>query len=651
MKKISIIIVNWNTKEYLRKCIYSIIDKCNKDDIKIFIVDNNSSDGSQKMIKTEFGYINLIENKENIGYGKAINQAIKLATTKYLIVLNSDVEFKNDVINELLNFAKSNDKIGVIGPKLLNPDGTVQVSYNKYYLNIFKLFLDRVLYFNFLKLKLRESKLFLRLFHSNNKIKKVSWVGGSCLFINKEILDKIGYFDENYFMYGEEMELCKRVKDNKYLIYYLPKAEVIHYGFKSSFNNFDKVFIEMYKSDIYFFKKYYSPFILNLAKIVILLGLIIKLILLKLFAPDNKEIDLCIKTISVLKLKEVILKIYFLFRAPFIFLVNLFFKPHKKLKSIKKIVIFRLDRIGDFVLSLPVIDNLRLKYPDADISIVVRPYLKELASLIKSISNLIVYDGKISTLEKIRKEKFDIAIDMLYDYKLKSTILTFLTKAPIRVGFSWGFRELFFTHAVKKINQINKNMIELNLELLKLLDVPIKVTTPKINIERKVSIHKFIAIHPGGYYNSQRWNIDRFILLTKRILEELNEKVMIIASLDEKGLVDYIISKVDNENVKGVLTKNIKELIELLSNSKLLICNNSGPLHLSNALGIPTISTMGPTDPVLWWTKGDNNIVIRKDVECSPCSLGECKNHKCMDLITINEMFEKTKDRIIKSEM
>ena len=647
MKKVSAIIVNYNTREYLRRCISSIIDKSNKEDIEIFVVDNNSSDGSQKMIKTEFSYIHLIENKENIGYGRAINRVIKLTTTKYLIILNSDIEFKNDVINEFLNFAKSNEKIGIIGPKLLNSDGTVQVSYNKGYLNMCSLFLDRVLFYNFFKLKIRKNKLFLNLFHSSNKVRKVGWVGGSCLFINKEVLDKVGYFDEEYFMYGEEMELCKRIRNNGYLIYYLPKAEVIHHGFKSSASNFDKVFIEMYKSDIYYFQKYYSKTMVSIAKVIMLIGLLIKINLLKIFKPDDKQIDLSIKTISVLKLKEPILKIYFLFRLPFIFLINLFFKPRRKLKSIKKIIIFRLDRIGDFVLSLPVIDNLKLQYPDASISIVVRPYLKDLAFLIKNIDKVIVYNGKISTINRIRKERYDIAIDLLYDYKLKPAILTFLTKAPIRVGFSWGFRELFFTHAVKKINQINKNIVDLNLELLKLLNVPIRVTTPKINIERKVSDNKFVAIHPGGYYKSQRWDVTRFSLLAKRILEELKEKVIVIGSGEEKGLVDYIVSNVNNENIKRVLPKDIKELVELLSNSKLLICNNSGPLHLANALGIPTISTMGPTDPVLWWPKGDNNIVIRKDVECSPCSLGECKNHKCMDLITVDEMFNAVKRQIV----
>ncbi|MFH1824880.1 MAG: glycosyltransferase family 9 protein [Candidatus Firestonebacteria bacterium] len=635
MKDIAVLIVNWNTKEYLKKCLVSIITNCKQDNYDIFVIDNNSYDGSLEMIKSEFKKVNLIENKENVGYGKALNQGIKIVKSKYLLILNSDVELKKDIMSVFLNFMEVNKNIGVVGPKLLNSDGTIQVSYNIFFPGIFSFFFNRILFLYFMKLKLRKNKVFLKLFYSSHKTRQVKWIGGSCMFIRKSAIEKTGYFDENFFMYGEETELCLRMKKAGYLVYYLPKVQIIHHEAQSSIKNFDKVFIEMYKSDIYFIQKYYNQIIVDLAKIFILIGLYIK--------SKQTRTNLCLKTISILRLKEPLLKMYFIFRLPFIFLVRFCFKPRKKLEKVEKIIIFRLDRMGDFVLTIPVIDNLKLEYPAAKITVVVRSYLKELTTLVKNIDDTIIDEGIISIIKKIREQKYDIALDMLYDYKLKSAVLTFLTGAPVRIGFSGGKREYLFNLMVKESEFFNKSMREINLEILKKLNVPIKINIPRINIKEKNTVIKTcISVHPGGYYPSQRWDTDKTVDLLKEILVLYKVDIKVIGGINDQKLVESIIANVKDEKVQAVYS-SIKELVNILSESKLLICNNSGPLHLASALGIPTISTMGPTDPVLWWPYGDKNTVIRKNLDCSPCSLGKCATNECMHLITVEEMFDAVK--------
>jgi ADP-heptose:LPS heptosyltransferase len=314
--------------------------------------------------------------------------------------------------------------------------------------------------------------------------------------------------------------------------------------------------------------------------------------------------------------KDSLLTAYFLMRVPFIRALKLLPREAvRKTDGISDILIIRLDRMGDFILSLPVIENLKLRYPEAKITVVVKPYLKELAGMIKSIDNIIVYDGYFSTVAKLRKKRYDIAIDMLCDYKLTPVLLAYMSGAPVRIGFAWGGRELLLTQAVIPAEPPDKHMVELGLDLLKTLGVPISVTIPKIATQRASgSARKMVAIHPGGYYKSQRWPEASFAELAKRVIDELKEDVLLLGGPDDRGLIDEIIDGI-GQRICKVAFPGAKDLVGLLLECKVLICNNSGPLHLAAALGIPTVSTMGPTDPVLWWPVGDKNIVIRKDVE------------------------------------
>jgi ADP-heptose:LPS heptosyltransferase len=255
-------------------------------------------------------------------------------------------------------------------------------------------------------------------------------------------------------------------------------------------------------------------------------------------------------------------------------------------------------------------DNLRSRYPKARITVLVRPYLRELARMIRSIDSVILYNDKVSAIKEIRNAKYDIVIDLHYDYKLESALIAYLSGAPVRVGFNWGGRGELFTHPVQMQQLTGKHMVDLCLEALRPLDAPSIVKDPRIDGSIPSGAgRKMVAIHPGGYYPSQRWPTERFAALARLLVDEMKEAVILIGGPDDKQLVREIIPEIGERNVRFIYP-GMKDMALILKECKVLICNNSGPLHFAQALGVPTVSTIGPTDRTLWWPRGDNAIVV-----------------------------------------
>lgn len=340
-------------------------------------------------------------------------------------------------------------------------------------------------------------------------------------------------------------------------------------------------------------------------------------------------------------IKQFLLQCYFFVRLPFLWLIASVFpsRPLRAASGPKRILLVRLDRLGDFVLSLPVIENIKANCPDTKISVLVRPYLAGLAASIKSIDSVITYDGFFRTVRRLRRERFDVAIDMLCDYLLKPALVTFLSAAPRRIGFAGGFREILFTDAVSP-EAGNRLMLEINLELVRALGFGAQVTVPHIVLKGASIIRsRVVAIHPGGHYPSQCWPAERFAAVARMIAATYDVDILVIGGPEERALVGDIMTGLADIQAQSVFP-DMKELAFLFARSLLVICNNSGPLHLAAAVGTPTVSTMGPTDPHRWWPQGKDQIVIRKEIPCSACGRGNCADHSCMNLITAVEVFE-----------
>lgn len=227
---IVVIVVNWNTKDLLRKCLRSIYSHSAGMDLKFIVVDNGSYDGSVEMVKGEFPDIALIENENNLGFAKANNQAFKLVRRDhYVLLINTDIIFKKDSVRKMIDFLSSHSEVGAVGPALRLPNGQLQTGAAGFGPSI------RTAFNYFFFLSLLWPRIFKGLFINQKKYIKwkaatnVDWVAGACMLVRSEVIHKIGGLDESYFMYAEDAEWCERIKRNGWKVFYLPNVEVIHH--------------------------------------------------------------------------------------------------------------------------------------------------------------------------------------------------------------------------------------------------------------------------------------------------------------------------------------------------------------------------------------------------------------------------------------
>ncbi len=218
---ISIIIVNWNTKELLIECINSIVRSHPVTNYEIIVVDNGSADGSQKTVeklKAQISNLKLVENKENLGFARANNQGIRKAKGKYILLLNSDTIVKKGAIDSLVEFASDKKDAGVVGSRLLNKDGSIQASVFR-----FPTLKRAVAQYWFGKRGLLD-----KYYPSGNKPCEVEALVGASFLITPEAIKRVGLLDERYFMYFEDLDYCRRARRASLKVYYLPQAEVVH---------------------------------------------------------------------------------------------------------------------------------------------------------------------------------------------------------------------------------------------------------------------------------------------------------------------------------------------------------------------------------------------------------------------------------------
>ncbi len=228
---LSIIIVTWNTQALLKKCLHSILINQDNLDLEIFVVDNNSSDNTVKMVKQDFSQVNLIANKNNLGFAAANNQAIQKARGEYILLLNPDTEILGQTLQKCLHFFQQTQDCGVLGCQVLNPDKSIQPSVRRFpnwkpllliLLKIPKLFPN---------LKILDH--YLAKDFNYAKTQNVDQVMGAFFMTKKSIFNQLGELDENFFIWFEEVDFCKRVQQNGYQVYYYADAQIIHHGGQS----------------------------------------------------------------------------------------------------------------------------------------------------------------------------------------------------------------------------------------------------------------------------------------------------------------------------------------------------------------------------------------------------------------------------------
>ncbi|PKL83342.1 MAG: glycosyl transferase [Ignavibacteriae bacterium HGW-Ignavibacteriae-3] len=233
MKDLSIIIVNYNVKEFLLNLLDSVLAASKNISIEIIVVDNASDDGSIEILKDKFPGVKLIANKVNVGFGSANNQAMKIAVGKYFLLINPDTIVREDTFEKMIGFFENTPEAGIAGCRVLNPDGSLQLACRRSFPGPWTSF-TKVTGLSRLFPKSRILARYNLTYLDENKTYEVDAVSGAFLMLRREVFEKIGGFDEQFFMYGEDLDLCYRAQKSDFNIYYVHSTEIIHYKGEST---------------------------------------------------------------------------------------------------------------------------------------------------------------------------------------------------------------------------------------------------------------------------------------------------------------------------------------------------------------------------------------------------------------------------------
>lgn len=283
---LSIIIVNWNVRELLAKTLAAIYQyPATIDDFEVIVIDNDSSDDSAEMVRNDFPEVKLVSNQKNVGFGSANNQGLEIAQGDYILFLNPDTEVQQNALDLYIDKFRKDPQLGAMGVKLLNSDGSLQPSCKRFP------DLDTIIYNGFmLDILFAKSKTFGAYemsWFDHQKELEVDQPMGAALGVRKSVLDQVGGFDQNYFMYFEEVDLCYRIKQAGFKIVYYPQASIIHHGGRSTTQAQMSMNSSWYKSFFYYLRKNknYPALLIIMTLSLITLGKIIWLaaVLLLLF--------------------------------------------------------------------------------------------------------------------------------------------------------------------------------------------------------------------------------------------------------------------------------------------------------------------------------------------------------------------------------
>lgn len=274
--ELSVIIVSWNVRDLLRQCLSSIA--LNKDNLQleVIVVDSASSDDTVAMVAREFPDVHILAQSENVGFPRGNNIGMRAASGRYLLLLNPDTRVLAGALVKLVSFINGKPEIGVVGPRLRYPDGTIQSSRRRFP-TMFTAFFESTWLESYAPRPVLRSYRVLDV--PEGETVEVDWVMGAALLVRSEVIETVGLMDESYFMYSEELDWCRRIKEAGWRIVYYPEAEVVHYEGKSSEQAVTSRHINFQRAKLRYFRKFHGPYASALLRLYLLLSYAIQLLL------------------------------------------------------------------------------------------------------------------------------------------------------------------------------------------------------------------------------------------------------------------------------------------------------------------------------------------------------------------------------------
>jgi N-acetylglucosaminyl-diphospho-decaprenol L-rhamnosyltransferase len=281
MVDLSVVILSWNVRDLLRQCLRSVAGDTGLITgsgpepkapygltAEVIVVDNASNDGSAEMVRAEFPFVRLILNETNRGYTGGNNDGIAVAGGRYVMILNPDALVMEDALATMVAYADAHPEVGVLGPQLLDPDGSVQSSRRRFPTLMTALFESTWLQ------PLAPCGVLRRYYLldcADDETQEVDWLVGACLLVRRETIQQVGGLDEGFFMYSEELDWCRRIRQAGWKVVYLPKAQVIHHVGKSSDQVVAQRHIYFQTSKVRYFRKHHGALAAGGVRIVLLM--------------------------------------------------------------------------------------------------------------------------------------------------------------------------------------------------------------------------------------------------------------------------------------------------------------------------------------------------------------------------------------------
>ncbi len=277
MLKLSIIIINYNTKDYLEICLTSIYGSKLQVSFETIVVDNNSRDASVEMVRETFPQVNLIQSIKNTGFAAGNNLGFAHAKGQYVLLLNSDTKVVGDALEKIVSFLDKNPDVAVATARVVYPDLSDQGVARSFPTPMNAIFGRNSLLTTLFPNNKYSKKYLLSRTNTSNEPFEVDWVSGACLMVRRKVIDEVGALDEKFFMYWEDADLCYRIKQRGWQVVCIPDAVVIHYEGKSSQKKkSNHLIMEFNRSVYYYYRKHHINSIFSPINILAIFGLTLR---------------------------------------------------------------------------------------------------------------------------------------------------------------------------------------------------------------------------------------------------------------------------------------------------------------------------------------------------------------------------------------
>jgi len=608
--KVSIIIPTCASNGYIETCINTLRARTTYPDYEIICIDNIPAHDVAWKVWLNQNADKVIEIQDSFNWSIFNNRASDLATGEYLLFLNDDIEIiQDDWLDALMEHAQR-PEVGITGPQLLYRDGKVQhagmfLANNGIGRHAFRFAAaDDPCYFG------------LALTQRN-----VMAVTGACMLVRRETFDRLGRFDEAHEIVNNDLDFCLRVHRAGLLTVYTPYATLTHYELASRANLKDvfdlSQFNAAWKTTFAAGDPYFNPRLSRHADD---------------YRPDEEPVQWVVAG------------------APM-------FLP----ADIQRILVVKLDHIGDFVTALPPIRRLKALFPHARITVLAGPASRAFVGLEQCIDEFIPFaffharsqlgereltaDDFANLADQLRPYRFDLAVDLRKHVSTRDVLkhtgarflagFDYLGQFPyLDIGLDWdGDRSLQRkrSHIVDDLMAL-VNAIGHAAESDRMLMQPGPVAMPLTELPAGVQAlfaKPVVAVHPGAGNITKQWPEEHFSALIDLLVEKNGVNILLVGGADEADVAKALAASVQHREAVASMVgqTSLTDLPRLLKNCVLYIGNDSGPKHIAAAVGIPTVGIhSGVVDPVEWGPIGPSAVALRRNMTCSPCYLANAED-------------------------